>query len=234
MQLAPLLDVFGNRGPAGLVLLGLSLITLGCNDKSICGDDEDCPALEVAAEARDAELIWDAASTFDATLEGQTSSTRVVGGGAVFTLAEPGCSAGCRYTLKSLSFELERMAFDTDGSGGRVIEALRVGIDPESGVSLPDPAGDYVIAEGTKTIGCASVDGESLASESKLETAAALVIDPVHETFIFEGELPFEFGAIPNRECVDYKLLLSGVVSARTPWQQHPGRDSEDTDPRAD
>lgn len=207
------------------VALGLGVAVLGCNDKSICGYDEDCPRLDSGAVAGDAQLTWDDASTLEATLEGTTSSPRVVGGGAVFTPADPSCSDDCEYTLKSLYFEFERMSFHIGGARERVIDSLRLGIDPEASVSLPDSAGDYVIPEGTKTRGCANVDGEPLASESQLEKTAALVIDPASETFTFTGELPFEFGTIPNRECVDYELVLSGSVSAATPWTQRPGAD---------
>jgi hypothetical protein len=80
----------------------------------------------------------------------------------------------------------------------------------------------YVIPAKSKLQGCAEVDGEPLTSASELETEIALVIDPVTETFSFEGTLPFEFRAMPNRSCVDYELSISGSATARVPWEQNP------------
>ena len=51
---------------------------------------------------------------------------------------------------------------------------------------------------------------------------AKLVIDPLTEAFSFEGELPFEFRAMPNRSCVDYELSISGSATAHVPWEQNP------------
>lgn len=207
----------------GLLALAIGALTLGCdNGKSTCGDEEECPSLTADALSSDAVLTWDTDSSVDAKLGGETTSARVSGGQAVFTLNDPDCSADCEYTLKSLYFELERLIFVTDGSIS--IDELRLGIDPESSVSLPDSAGSYVLPRGTPTLGCATVNDDALSTKSSLEKAATLAIDPANETFTFQGELPFEFGAMPNRECADYELTLSGNVTAATPWEQNPAR----------
>lgn len=212
-----------------LVALSLGALAIGCNnDKSTCGDDTECPVLEAEWQAGDAKLTWDRASTLEAKLGGEKTTARVVGGGAIFTPLDPDCSSDCEYTLKSLYFELERLDFVSDG--GLSIGELRLGIDPESSLPLPDPTGDYVIPSGTKTLGCATVD-DPLSTKSLLEKAAALVIDPAAETFTFTGELPFQFGAMPNRECADYELTLSGTVAASAPWEHNPALEG---DPDAD
>jgi len=204
-----------------LLTLSIGVLGLGCdNGKSTCGDEEECPSLTADALASDAVLTWDTADSFSAKLGGETTSARVSGGRAVFTLLDPDCSSDCEYTLKSLYFELQRLIFVTDGSIS--IDELRLGIDPESSVSLPDSAGNYVLPAGTPTLGCARVNDGPLSSKSLLEKAATLTIDPTDETFTFQGELPFEFGAMPNRECADYELTLSGSVGAATPWEQNP------------
>jgi len=206
-----------------LLALSLTGLAIGCDDsKTTCGDDEECPDLTADALASDAVFSWDTTSTFAAKIGGETTTAHVKGGGAVFTMLDPDCRADCEYTLKSLYFELEKLSFVTDGS--ITIDDLRLGIDPESSVSLPDAAGDTVIPAGTKTLGCATVD-DPLSTKSVLKKAATLVIDPATETFTFTGELPFEFGAMPNRECADYELTLSGTAAASVPWEQNPGRD---------
>jgi len=209
--------------PRALLALSIGVLGLGCdNGKSTCGDEEECPSLTADALASDAVLTWDTDSSFSAKLGGETTSARVSGGQAVFTLLDPDCSTDCEYTLKSLYFELERLIFVTDGSIS--IDELRLGINPESSVSLPDSAGNYVLPVGTPTIGCARVNDGPLSTKAALEKAATLTIDPAGETFTFRGELPFEFGAMPNRECADYELTLSGNAAAAAPWEQNPAR----------
>ena len=205
-----------------LLALSIAVLSIGCDDnRSTCGDDEDCPGLGADALASDAVFTWDTDSTFDAKIGGERTTARVNGGGAVFTPLDPDCSADCEYTLKSLYFELERLFFVTDGS--ITIDELRLGIDPESSVSLSETGGDTELPAGTKTLGCATVNGDPLSTKSALAKAATLVIDPATETFTFTGELPFEFGAMPNRECTDYELTLSGTAAAGVPWDQNPG-----------
>lgn len=209
--------------PRALLVLSIGVLGLGCdNGKSTCGDEEECPSLTADALASDAVLTWDPDSSFSAKLGGETTSARVNGGQAVVTLLDTDCRSDCEYTLKSLYFELERLLFATDGSIS--IDELRLGIDPESSVALPDSAGNYELPAGTPTLGCARVNDGPLSTKSVLEKAVTLAIDPVNETFTFQGELPFEFGAMPNRECADYELTLSGNVAAAVPWEQNPAR----------
>lgn len=216
-----------------LLAVSVGALALACNsDKSTCGDDEDCPELEADALAADAVFTWDTANTFDARLGGETTTARVKGGGAVFTPLDPHCSDGCEYTLKSLYFELERLSFVTDGSIS--VDDLRLGIDPESPASLPDSSGGHVIPAGTETLGCATVNGDPLSTQSVFEKAATLVIEPATETFRFAGELRFEFGAMPNRECTDYELTLTGTAVAAVPWAQNPGQGGAGGEPGAD
>ncbi len=207
-----------------LLALGLGVAQAGCSsDRSICGEDEVCPTLAADALAGDARLTWDPASTLNARLRNETATPRVVGGGAVFTPTVNNCSAECEYTLKSLYFELERMSYVLDG--GLSVDELRIGLDPETSVPLSDAGGDLVLPAGTKTLGCAKVNGEPLATQTELGTDATLVIDLERESFRFDGELRFEFRAVPNRECTDYSLTLSGEVGADTPWTQRPATD---------
>jgi hypothetical protein len=208
-------------------LIALAVTAVGCNDKSLCGDDEDCPGFDVDAGALDAKVSWGTENTLDVALNGPAMPQRVVGGEAVFTPTDPDCSVDCEYQLKSFYFELESMLLAPDeGSAPAIdIDALRIGLGPDSSVSLPDASGAYVIPAKSKIQGCAEVDGERLTTESELETEATLVIDPITEEFSFSGRLPFEFRAMPNRSCVDYELSISGSATAHVPWEQTPRAD---------
>lgn len=207
-------------------LIALAIAALGCNDKSLCGDAEDCPGFDVDASPADAKLSWGSDNTLDVSLNGPAMPQRVIGGEAVFTPTDPECSVACQYQLKSFYFELERLLLAPDEASAPAIDinGLRIGLGPDSSLALPDASGAYVIPAQTKIQGCAEVDGEHLTTESALETEAKLVIDPVTEAFSFDGELPFEFRAMPNRSCVDYELSISGSATASIPWQQNPRR----------
>lgn len=208
-----------------LLALSLGVLAIGCNsEQSTCGDDVECPELEAEWHAGDAQLGWDAGAEFEAKLENEATTAPVLGGGAVFTPLDPSCRTDCEYALKSLYFELGRMHFVTDG--GLTVNELRIGLEPESSLSLPDAAGNYVIPSGSKTIGCATV-GDALSTESVTKKAATLVIEPASETFTFTGELSFQFGAMPNRECADYELTLRGSVAASAPWEHNPALDDD-------
>src|SRR5688572_2228058 len=90
--------------PRALLTLSIGVTALACdNGKSACGDDEECPTLAADALASDAVLTWDTDQSLSAKLGGETTSARVNGGQAVFTLLDPDCSSSdCEYTLKSL------------------------------------------------------------------------------------------------------------------------------------
>lgn len=208
-----------------LLALSIGMLAIACNsEQSTCGDDVECPKLEAEWRAGDAQLSWDTGAEFEAKLEHEETTAPVVGGGAVFTPLDPSCRTDCEYALKSLYFELGRMHFVTDG--GLTIDELRIGLDPESSLSLPDATGDYVIPSGSKTIGCATV-GDALSTESVTKKAATLVIEPATQTFTFSGELSFQFGAMPNRECAHYELTLRGSVAASAPWEHNPALEDE-------
>jgi len=206
------------------LLLVLPVATVGCNSKSLCGDDSDCPGFDVDAGPLDAKVSWGSENTLDVALNAPAMPQRVIGGEAVFTPTDPACSVGCEYQLKSFYFELEDFLLAPDEGSAPAIDVhgLRIGLGPDSSVALPDASGAYVIPAKSKIQGCAEVDGDPLTTESELETEAKLVIDPVTEAFSFEGRLPFEFGAMPNRSCVDYELSISGSATAHVPWEQNP------------
>ena len=205
-------------------LIALAVAAVGCNDKALCGDDGECPGFDVDTGSADARVSWGSENTLDVALNGPALPQRVVGGEAVFTPTDPACSVGCQYLLKSFYFELERMFLAPDEALAPAIgiDGLRIGLGPDSSVSLPDAAGAYVIPAKSKIQGCADVDGEPLTTESELVTEVKLVIDPVTEEFSFEGRLPFEFRAMPNRSCVDYELSIGGSATASIPRQQNP------------
>src|SRR5690606_2548979 len=136
--------------PVGsLLLAALGLAQAGCSsDRSICGEEEMCPAITAESSTEDAEIRWDSAITLSARLRGESASPRVIGGGAVFTPLDPACGSDCDYTLKSLHFELEAMSFVMDG--GLDIRELRLGIDPEKSLPLTDTAGETTVPKGTR------------------------------------------------------------------------------------
>ena len=214
-------------------VIGLGGTVIACN-KSVCGDAEDCPGFEVETTEDDAKFSWDSMSTLAVSFEKAINPARVTGGGAVLEPADPGCSVDCGYTLKSLHVELEPIVLTKPNSSTIRVESLHIGLDPKSSVSLLAEKGEYSIPAGTKTLACARVDDDPLSTESELPSAATLVIDPDSETFAFEGELRFEFRTMPNRNCVDHEVSLSGTIFGAVPAEPAAGGGGEGSDPGAD
>ena len=120
--------------------------------------------------------------------------------------------------MKTLYFELDRVMLSADQQHVAV-EDLRLGLSGPLTVKFDD---GYSLPQGTEAWGCALVADEAISTRTELTQEAHLVIDLQSSSFSFEGELPFEFHALPNRECRDFVLIASEFPPAATPWDQHP------------
>lgn len=202
-----------------LVTLVVPVFAGACSNKSRCGDDTDCPSIDVPVGKFAAKVHFDPAPDLVLSVDGDTQKQGLTGGGAVFEATDPECTNQCDYSVESLYFELDRVVLSADPNNV-VFEDVRIGLADSVTARFDD---EYTLPKGTETWGCALVGDEAIATRSELAHDAHLVIDPESSVFSFHGELPFEFHAIPNRECRQFAFVASGFPPAATPWDQRPG-----------